>query len=58
METFIEKISSGKAQYIEDFKDIANYVLNHVQSGDIIVVFGAGNSYNLTRFIIERLTEK
>lgn len=55
MNTLINKVADGKASYIEDFNDVANTVFNKARLGDIVVVFGAGNSYKLTKLIIERL---
>jgi UDP-N-acetylmuramate--alanine ligase len=55
MNSLISKVESGKASYIEDFNNLADTISSKARPGDIIVVFGAGNSYNLTKLIIERL---
>lgn len=55
MEAFISKVGNDKASYIEDFNAVADAVSLRVTHGDIIIVFGAGNSHKLTRLIVERL---
>lgn len=42
--------------YLEDVKDIQNYVNDNVNNGDIIVVFGAANSYHISRAVLEELS--
>lgn len=55
MNSFISKVKVGKASYIEDINEIADMISLKAKQGDIIVVFGAGNSYKFTKLIIERL---
>ena len=57
MNSLISKVDAGKASYIEDFNELADEISSKAKSGDIIIVFGAGNSYNLTKLIIERLKQ-
>lgn len=57
MNSLISKVDAGKASYIEDFNDLADKISTKARSGDIIVIFGAGNSYNLTKLIIGRLKQ-
>ena len=57
MNSLISKVDEGKASYIEDFNDLADKISSKAKSGDIIVIFGAGNSYNLTKLIIGRLEQ-
>jgi UDP-N-acetylmuramate--alanine ligase len=53
--SFISKMEAGKATYIEDYNEVAEAISLKARQGDIIVVFGAGNSYKFTKLIIERL---
>lgn len=57
MDSFISKVKAGKASYIEDINEIADTISLKAKQGDIIVVFGAGNSYKFTKLIIERLNK-
>ncbi|HWT27152.1 MAG TPA: UDP-N-acetylmuramate--L-alanine ligase, partial [Mobilitalea sp.] len=52
MVSLISKVEAGKASYIEDFNDIADTISFKVRPGDIIIVFGAGNSHKLTKLIV------
>lgn len=54
----ISKVDNGKADYIEDFNKIAEVISEEACKGDIVVVFGAGNSYKLTKLIIEQLKNR
>lgn len=54
-EAFACQIDSEKATYIEHTEDICNYVLSIAAPEDIIVVFGAGNSYKISRKILSML---
>ncbi len=53
MELFVSRIGSHKAVYIEDFDQVASYIKGNSKEGDIVVVFGAGESYKLTRKMLE-----
>ncbi|MDU1413493.1 MAG: UDP-N-acetylmuramate--L-alanine ligase [Clostridium sp.] len=54
-EDFAAQIGSEKATYIEHTEDICKYVLSNGAPEDIIVVFGAGNSYKISREILSVL---
>lgn len=41
------------AKYISSFKDIGNYLLEHVEKDDIVVTMGAGNVYTIGETILE-----
>lgn len=58
MNLFAEEIGSHKAKYIEDFDSIADYISRNAKPGDVVVIFGAGESYKLTRKMIERMNQK
>lgn len=55
MNSLAEKIGTDKAGYIEDFDEVAGFISSHAGQGDIVVVFGAGESYKLTRKVIVRI---
>lgn len=50
----VEKLLEKKvdAKLIEDFKDIQNYLLENVKSGDLIVTMGAGDVYKIGENLI------
>lgn len=51
----IEGLRQTKARYIESFDKIAKIVAEEAKKGDLIVVFGAGKSYQLSKMILEEL---
>lgn len=55
MNSLISEVDAGKATYIEDYHIIADTIALKARPGDIVVVFGAGNSYKFTKLIVERL---
>jgi UDP-N-acetylmuramate--alanine ligase len=55
MNSLISKVDAGKASFIEDFNNVADAISLKARQGDIIIVFGAGNAYKLTKLIVERL---
>lgn len=55
MNLIVNQIGAHKANYIEDFDSVADFIHLNTKPGDIIVVFGAGESYKLTRKIIEHM---
>jgi UDP-N-acetylmuramate--alanine ligase len=55
MNSLISKVDGGRASYIEDFNNVADMISLKARQGDIIIVFGAGNSHKLTKLIIECL---
>jgi UDP-N-acetylmuramate--alanine ligase len=55
MNSLISKVDSGKATYVEDFNEVAKAISTKAKSGDIVIVFGAGNSHKLTKLIVEKL---
>lgn len=52
------EIDTNKAKYIENTDKICEKILSEAKSGDIIIVFGAGESYKLSRKIINLLNKK
>jgi len=53
-EDLVDKIGA-KALYIEKFEEVAQKISQQVKSGDIVIVFGAGKSYLLSKMILEKL---
>lgn len=58
LEMLANEINPNIAEYIEDYDNVCNKVINEIKDGDIIMVFGAGESYKLSRKIINMLKEK
>lgn len=54
-ESLVAAINSPKARYLKEFEEIAATVSREAKSGDVILVFGAGRSYQLSRKILARL---
>ncbi|MBU3216517.1 UDP-N-acetylmuramate--L-alanine ligase [Clostridium estertheticum] len=52
-----DEIGVNKAEYIENFDKVCEKILSEAKNGDIIV-FGAGESYKLSRKIIDLLNKK
>lgn len=57
-EMLATEINPKTAEYIESYDEICTKIVNEVKSEDIIIVFGAGESYKLSRKIINILKEK
>jgi UDP-N-acetylmuramate--alanine ligase len=53
-EDLVEKIGS-KAEYIKEFKKVAQKISRESKKGDLVIVFGAGKSYLLSQEIIKEL---
>lgn len=58
MNSLVSKVDACKASYIEDFNKVADTISLKAGQGDIIIVFGAGNSHKLTKLIVERLKNR
>jgi UDP-N-acetylmuramate--alanine ligase len=58
MDLVLSKIDAGKASYIEDFNAVADRISSNAKEGDIIIVFGAGDSHKLTKMIVQALSNK
>lgn len=51
----IKKVNPTKdVYYFSDFDEIANFVLNNAQSGDLIITMGAGDIYKVAEIILEK----
>jgi len=53
-EDLVDKIGA-KAEYLKDFKKVAGKISQKAQKDDVIIVFGAGKSYLLSKMILEKL---
>ncbi len=51
-----ERINGGV--YLATFAEIADYVADHVQPGDLVLTMGGGDVYKCARMIIAQLKEK
>ncbi len=57
LDMLCSEIDINKAEYIKSSDKICSKLLSEAKSGDIIIVFGAGESYKLSRKIINVLKE-
>lgn len=58
LDMLCNEIDINKAEYIESSDEICSKILSEAKSRDIIIVFGAGEAYKLSREIINILNEK
>lgn len=58
MNLIVEKIGSHKAKYIEDFDSVSDFIYLNTKPGDIVIIFGAGESYKLTQKIIKQVSQE
>lgn len=49
---------SSNATYIKDFEEIANFIVNNAQPGDIVFTMGAGDIYKLSQIILDKLKQE
>lgn len=54
-EDLVDKIGD-KAEYIENFEKVSEKISQQAKTNDVIIVFGAGKSYLLTKMILEKLS--
>ncbi|MDD4564515.1 MAG: UDP-N-acetylmuramate--L-alanine ligase [Eubacteriales bacterium] len=51
----IKRVNPTKdVYYFADFEEIASFVLNNAQSGDLIITMGAGDIYKVAEIILEK----
>ncbi len=58
LERLVNEINKDTTEYIQDYDEICNKITKEVKNGDIIIVFGAGESYKLSRKIVNILKEE
>lgn len=56
-ELLSSEIGVNKAEYIENSDEICKKIIMETKNGDIIIVFGAGESYKLSRKIINLINK-
>ncbi len=44
-----------KALYIKDFHDIASYVYENIEAGDLVITMGAGNVYEIANLLLNKV---
>lgn len=54
-DAWIQAIGEQKTEYIESFDDVIAFVCENAKPEDIVLVIGAGESYKISRGILERL---
>ncbi len=54
-ELLIKGLKPTRAKYIKDFEKVAQSVAREAREGDVIIVFGAGKSYQLSQMILDEL---
>lgn len=54
MQKFTKKIGK-RAVYLPDFKDVSDRVAKESKEGDVVIVAGAGKSYELSKTILEKV---
>ncbi|MCJ7805018.1 Mur ligase family protein, partial [Patescibacteria group bacterium] len=55
-EDLVKKIGN-QAEYLGDFEEVAEKIKEKAQKGDVVIVFGAGKSYQLSRQILQELND-
>ncbi len=56
-EDLVRKIGR-KALFLRNFEDVSKIVSDNVEKTDKVIVFGAGDSYKLSRMILDKVKEK
>jgi UDP-N-acetylmuramate--alanine ligase len=46
------------AHYIPDRRDAADYILERVHPGDVILTLGAGDGYEVGQWVLQDLSER
>jgi len=54
-ELLIKGLKPVRAKYIKDFDKVAQLVARETREGDVVIVFGAGKSYQLSQMILDEL---
>ena len=47
----------SQVRYMKDFEDIAAYIYDHMEPGDLVLTMGAGNVYQIGQKILQRHNE-
>ena len=54
-EKIADSLPNGKAVYLEDFSNAKDYLVAHLQPGDVAVVFSAGDATEVSRDVLAQL---
>lgn len=54
----LKAMNHPNAQYIPKRRDAANYILDRVRPGDVIITLGAGDGYEIGQWILQGLSDK
>ena len=46
------------AVWFETFEQVADYVLENAQDGDLVITLGCGDVYKISRIMINKINEK
>ncbi len=57
-EIFVNALPEGKAVYRDDFVEAADFLLNELNSGDILIVFSAGDATRVSQLVLDNLLHK
>ncbi|MCH4886207.1 UDP-N-acetylmuramate--L-alanine ligase [Acidaminobacter sp. JC074] len=58
LQAMVDKVSNHNAVYIECFEKLVEHIADKLVPGDIVIVFGAGKSYQITQKLIDLLNSK
>jgi len=51
----IKRVNPNKEiYYFGNFEEIASFVINNAQSGDLVITMGAGDIYKVAEIILEK----
>ncbi|MDF2588392.1 MAG: UDP-N-acetylmuramate--L-alanine ligase [Anaerocolumna sp.] len=56
-EEWTDAIGEDKTWFIEEAEEVTDFITKNAQTGDLVVVFGAANSYHISRSILTSLME-
>lgn len=57
-EVIADALPGGKAVYLDDFETAADYLLQEIAPGDILIVFSAGDATNVSQAVYQQLMMK
>ena len=52
--SFSDNGNSNDKNYFKDFDEIANFVSNNAEAGDLVITMGAGDIYKVADIMLER----
>ncbi len=54
----VQSLPADKAVYLEDFPSAKAYLMEHLEPGDIVIVFSAGDATEISRDVYEQLKQR